>query len=170
MCRLLIVLASEAFNRGMFEAQPTHKRTPSFQSDVMPLAHFDNIHPGHEWMKVHLFIERMWSLSARDKDNERSTWFKTGSSTPCSLSTQVPHSGQSSCFFDACSAPRCSTHPGQVQSKPQVQPVPAKDAIVLRGGIAGNSGGTSQGIDERSRGGRIGPRLFRSSSGGGEDE
>lgn len=57
-------------------------------------------------------------------------------------STQVLHpSGQSWECFSACWGPRCSTHPGHVQSNPHVQPVPAREATALRGGMAGNSGG-----------------------------
>ena len=54
---------------------------------------------------------------------------------------------------------RLTTHPGQVQSNPQVQPVPARDATVLSGGMIGNSDGPSNTVGKKSIGGSEGPRL-----------
>ena len=87
-----------------------------------------------------------------------------GSSSPCVWSTQVPHPGQSLWSFEACSGPRCSVHPGQLQSKPQVHPEPASSTMLLSGGIAGNTGGGCGGEvgsekDMESIGGSTGPRV-----------
>ena len=66
----------------------------------------------------------------------------SSNSIPCWWSTQVPHpSGQSPRSFAACCSPRCSVHPGHVQSKPHVQPVPARETIAPSGGMAGKLGG-----------------------------
>ena len=65
-----------------------------------------------------------------------------GSSMPFSRSTHVPQpSAQSGLSLAACRSPRCTIHPGHVQSKPHVQPVPAKEATTPRGGMAGKLGG-----------------------------
>ena len=79
-------------------------------------------------------------------------WAKKRSSIPiesvfCELdnttlrsSIQVPHpSAQSLWLTEAFSGPRCSKHPGQPQRRPHVQPEPAKEAMVLRGGMIGKS-------------------------------
>ncbi|KAI0932830.1 hypothetical protein AcV7_000177 [Taiwanofungus camphoratus] len=91
-----------------------------------------------------------------------------GNSIPPSLSTQVPHpSSQSLKSSDTCSAPRCSTHPGQEHCKPQQHPEPASDAIVLSGGMSGNVGDGEAPSDADVRellygyriGGRSGPLV-----------
>jgi len=87
---------------------------------------------------------------------------KPGSAMPCLLSTHVPHvAPQLGCSWSACSGPRCSTHPGQLQSTPHVQPEPARDSISLIGGMKGKSGtsGVCAGESSENRNG--------GSSGGG---
>lgn len=89
----------------------------------------------------------------------------TGSSLPSRISIQVLQpSGQSPCSCDACSDPRCSTHPGQLQSKPHVHPDPASETILLSGGMVGNVGTPGVADDDSTNetgrmGGRTGPRC-----------
>lgn len=66
-----------------------------------------------------------------------------GSTTPPSLSTQIPHepSAQSSKSADACASPRCLRHPGHAQSVPQQHSGAASAVIALSGGMGGNAGG-----------------------------
>ena len=62
-------------------------------------------------------------------------------STTLSSSIHDPHPSAQSLWLDeAFSRPRCSKHPGQAQRKPHVQPEPARDANVLRGGMIEKSG------------------------------
>lgn len=87
-----------------------------------------------------------------------------GSATPACSSTHVPHpSAQLLRSLAACSDPRCSTHPGQAHSSPQVQPEPAREVIVLIGGMVANVGMDGEGADSLNRmGGRSGPGAARS--------
>lgn len=96
--------------------------------------------------------------------NESRVFASCPGRTPKSGSTQVPHpSVQSFLSVATCPGPRCSTHPGQAQRRPQVHPDPAIDEIVLIGGITGNSGigllraGMYGKSSVMRRGGRFGP-------------
>lgn len=69
-----------------------------------------------------------------------------GSARPAHASTHVPQpSAQLRRSFAACSGPRCSTHPGHAHSRPHVQPEPARDVIVLIGGMTAKAGMWSEG-------------------------
>jgi hypothetical protein len=66
-------------------------------------------------------------------------------------SIHVPHpSAQFLRLVKAFSGPRCSKHPGQPQRRPHVQPEPAMEAMVLRGGMTGKSS-TPEGAGGLSR-------------------
>jgi hypothetical protein len=85
-----------------------------------------------------------------------------GSSVASEWSTQLLQLSEQSEWCSACAGPRCSTQPGQVQSKPHVQPVPASDAIAPSGGMTGKSGRGTAGrraeVEGMERiGGRDGP-------------
>lgn len=66
---------------------------------------------------------------------------EVGKLIPSEWSIQVPHPwAQSFLSGVACVFPRCSTHPGHEHWKPQVHPEPAREFILLIGGIEGKSG------------------------------